>query len=79
MKYAIRSGVGIGLMPEYLAEEETDLVPVLNDVNLPTMPVHFRLSGRAQDVEKDPGSEGFSRVPGQEIQVLTQPSRWIKT
>ena len=41
MKYAIRSGVGIGLIPEYLAEEETDLVPVLNDVNLPTMPVIF--------------------------------------
>ena len=41
MKYAIRSGVGVGLIPEYLAEEETDLVPVLNDVNLPTMPVIF--------------------------------------
>ena len=41
MKYAIRSGVGIGLIPEYLAEEETDLVPVLNDVKLPTMPVIF--------------------------------------
>jgi len=41
MKYAIRSGVGIGLIPEYLAEEETDLVPVLNEVNLPTMPVIF--------------------------------------
>ncbi len=41
MKYAIRSGVGIGLIPEYIAEEETDLVPVLNDVQLPTMPVIF--------------------------------------
>ena len=41
MKYAIRSGVGIGLLPEYLAEEETDLVPVLNDVNLPSLPVIF--------------------------------------
>ncbi len=41
MKYAIRSGVGIGLIPEYLAEEETDLVPVLGEVNLPTMPVIF--------------------------------------
>ncbi len=41
MKYAIRSGVGIGLIPEYIAEEESDLVPVLNEVNLPTMPVIF--------------------------------------
>lgn len=41
MKYAVRAGVGIGLLPEYLTEEETDLVPVLNEVELPTMPVLF--------------------------------------
>lgn len=41
MKYAIRAGVGIGLLPDYLTEEDTDLVPVLNDVELPTMPVLF--------------------------------------
>jgi DNA-binding transcriptional LysR family regulator len=41
IKYAIRSGVGVGLMPEYLTEEETDLVPVLSEVVLPTMPVMF--------------------------------------
>ncbi len=32
MKYAIRSGIGIGLIPDYLTEEETELVPVLPDV-----------------------------------------------
>lgn len=41
MKYAIRGGIGIGLIPDYLTEEETDLVPVLNDVKLPTMPILF--------------------------------------
>jgi DNA-binding transcriptional LysR family regulator len=41
MKYAIRAGVGIGLLPEYMTEEGSDLVPVLNDVELPTMPVLF--------------------------------------
>jgi DNA-binding transcriptional LysR family regulator len=41
MKYAIRSGVGVGLIPEYLTEEETELVPVLADVELPSMPIIF--------------------------------------
>ncbi len=41
IKYAIRSGIGIGLIPDYLTEEETDLVPVLENVQLPTMPLIF--------------------------------------
>jgi DNA-binding transcriptional LysR family regulator len=41
LKYAIRSGIGVGLIPNYLTEEETDLVPVLSDVELPTMPIIF--------------------------------------
>ena len=41
IKYAIRAGIGIGLIPDYLTEEETELVPVLGDVELPTMPLIF--------------------------------------
>ena len=41
MKYAIRAGIGIGLVPDYLTEEEADLVPVLRDVQLPTVPIYF--------------------------------------
>ena len=41
MKYAIRSGVGIGLVPDYLADGETDMVPVLRDVELPNMQIYF--------------------------------------
>jgi DNA-binding transcriptional LysR family regulator len=41
MKYAIRAGIGIGLVPDYLTEDETELVPVLRDVQLPTMPIYF--------------------------------------
>ncbi len=41
IKYAIRAGLGIGLIPDYLTEEETELVPVLGDVELPTMPLIF--------------------------------------
>jgi DNA-binding transcriptional LysR family regulator len=41
VKYAIRAGIGIGMMPDYLTEEETELVPVLTDVELPTMPIIF--------------------------------------
>ncbi|MCB1511468.1 MAG: LysR family transcriptional regulator [Hyphomicrobiaceae bacterium] len=41
MKYAIRSGVGIGMIPDYLTEEQNDLVPVLNEVQQPAMPIIF--------------------------------------
>ena len=41
MKYAIRSGIGVGLIPDYLTGEETDLVPVLQDAELPIIPVYF--------------------------------------
>jgi DNA-binding transcriptional LysR family regulator len=41
VKYAIRAGIGIGMMPDYLTEEEAELVPVLTDVELPTMPIIF--------------------------------------
>ncbi len=41
LKYAIRSGIGIGMIPDYLTQEETDLVPVLADLELPKLPVYF--------------------------------------
>jgi DNA-binding transcriptional LysR family regulator len=41
MKYAIRAGLGVGLIPDYLTEEETELVPVLRDARLPTVPIYF--------------------------------------
>lgn len=41
LKYAIRAGIGIGLIPDYLTEETTDLVPVLGEVELPTMTIMF--------------------------------------
>ena len=41
MKYAIRSGIGIGLIPDYLTGDDADLVPVLEDAQLPTVSVYF--------------------------------------
>jgi DNA-binding transcriptional LysR family regulator len=41
LKYAVRSGIGVGLIPDYLTGEETDLVPVLTEVQLPTIPIIF--------------------------------------
>lgn len=41
MKYAIRAGIGIGLIPDYLTGDESELVPVLQEVQLPTIPVYF--------------------------------------
>ncbi len=41
LKYAIRSGIGVGLIPDYLTEEDPDLVTVLADVQFPTIPIIF--------------------------------------
>ena len=41
MKYAIRAGIGIGLIPDYLTDDESDLVPVLQEIEPPTMPIYF--------------------------------------
>jgi DNA-binding transcriptional LysR family regulator len=41
LKFAIRSGIGIGMIPDYLTEEEGDFVPVLRDVEMPKLPVFF--------------------------------------
>jgi DNA-binding transcriptional LysR family regulator len=41
MKYAIRAGIGIGLIPDYMTEEEAELVPVLREAELPTVPIFF--------------------------------------
>ena len=41
IKYAIRAGIGIGMMPDYMTDEETDLVPVLPDIEQPTLNMIF--------------------------------------
>lgn len=41
LKNAIRAGVGIGLIPDYLTEDDTDLVTVLEDVEFPKIPIIF--------------------------------------
>jgi DNA-binding transcriptional LysR family regulator len=43
IKYAIRAGIGVGMIPDYMIEDDTDLVQVLNkaSVDVPTLPVLF--------------------------------------
>ncbi|HWB46839.1 MAG TPA: LysR family transcriptional regulator [Hyphomicrobiaceae bacterium] len=41
MKYAIRAGLGIGMIPDYLTGDDKELVPVLGEAQLPTVPVYF--------------------------------------
>ena len=52
MKYAIRAGIGIGLLPDYLAEDEADLVPVLREAQLPTVPIFFVLPEELKTAKK---------------------------
>lgn len=41
MKYAIRAGLGVGMIPDYLVESESDLVTVLTEIEAPVMPILF--------------------------------------
>ncbi len=41
LKYAVRSGIGIGMIPDYMVEEESDLVTVLTEIDPPTLPILF--------------------------------------
>ncbi|HEX7073368.1 MAG TPA: LysR family transcriptional regulator [Hyphomicrobiaceae bacterium] len=41
LKYAIRAGIGVGLIPDYLTGDDTDLVTVLNDVQFPRIQIIF--------------------------------------
>lgn len=41
IKYAIRAGLGVGMLPDYMTNEESDLVPVLREMTLPTMQIYF--------------------------------------
>jgi DNA-binding transcriptional LysR family regulator len=41
IKYAIRAGIGIGMIPDYLIEEPSDLVPVLTEVEQPSLNMVF--------------------------------------
>lgn len=41
MKFAIRAGIGIGVLPDYLTEGETDLVPVLTAIDTPSLPILY--------------------------------------
>ena len=39
LKYAIRAGLGIGVIPDFLSEDESDLVPVLREIELPSLAI----------------------------------------
>ncbi len=41
LKYAVRSGIGVGMIPDYMVEEESDLVTVLTEIDPPTIPIMF--------------------------------------
>jgi DNA-binding transcriptional LysR family regulator len=41
IKYAIRAGVGIGMLPDYMTEEEAGLVPVLTETEQPSLIMIF--------------------------------------
>lgn len=41
LKYAVRHGIGIGLIPDYLTAEDGDLVPVLPEIEFPKLPIYF--------------------------------------
>jgi len=52
MKYAIRAGIGIGLVPDYLIEDDAELVPVLREADLPTIQIYFVLPEELKTAKK---------------------------
>jgi len=41
LKYAVQAGIGIGMIPDYMTEAETDLVPLLVEHSPPPLPMLF--------------------------------------
>ena len=41
MKYAVRSGIGIAMLPDYLIDGESDFIEVLSGLELPTLPLLY--------------------------------------
>ena len=41
LKYAVQAGIGIGMIPDYMTEEESDLVPLLTGDGPPPLPMLF--------------------------------------
>lgn len=41
LREAIRAGLGVGMIPDYMSEEGGDLVPVLTEIEPPTLPILF--------------------------------------
>jgi DNA-binding transcriptional LysR family regulator len=37
IQYAVRAGIGIGMIPDYMIESESDMVPVLAEIEQPTL------------------------------------------
>ena len=52
IKYAIRAGIGIGMIPDYMSEADTDLVPVLPDIDVPRLPIIFAYPGELKSSKK---------------------------
>lgn len=41
IKFAIKAGIGIGMIPDYMTEDEGELVPVLPEIEQPTLQMVF--------------------------------------
>ena len=52
IKYAIRAGIGIGMIPDYMSEHDTDLVPVLPDIEAPRLPIIFAYPSELKNSKK---------------------------
>jgi len=52
IKYAIRAGIGIGMIPEYMIENDSDLVPILPDIEAPKLPILFAFPEELKNSKK---------------------------
>ncbi|MGL4395601.1 MAG: LysR family transcriptional regulator [Hyphomicrobium sp.] len=41
IRKAVRAGIGIGMIPDYMSDEESELVPLLTEIEPPKLPILF--------------------------------------
>lgn len=52
IKYAIQAGIGIGMIPDYMSDEQSELVPVLAEIEQPSLNLIFAYAEELRSSKK---------------------------
>jgi DNA-binding transcriptional LysR family regulator len=78
LKTAVENGAGIAVLPDYVADSNTQLVQVLRDVEMPSLDSYFVYAEEMRSVARGPGVPGFPRRQGAALDLLEGASEtWL--